>query len=249
MTQKRQIQRAITGICLALGLVSGAVTAADRKRSPPEPPASERARLEDILQKFDAAQGQIRTMTANFTETKALALLKAPVVSKGKFFYTHPSDVLWEYLDPTPRVFLINREQLLAYYPAEKRAEQLDISHYQNKLLRVLGIGQVSRDLKKYYDISLAPDEGEATKFHLLLSPRRHMIKTRIEAIHLWVDTKSYLPVRMQYREPDGDSTTITFDDVLQNQRIDEATYKIDLPPGVTVEHSFTGLSGSKGAS
>jgi len=46
--------------------------------------------LEDILARFDRAQEATLTLTARFEERKELSLLKEPVVSRGRFFFTKP---------------------------------------------------------------------------------------------------------------------------------------------------------------
>ena len=247
----KRMKGAAAGLLLAALWIAPAASAAARQAaSAPQGEGTSRARtLDEILRRFDEVQAQVRTMTANFTETKELRLLRDPVVSKGKFYYTRPNDVLWEYTDPTPKAFLISRDELLAYYPEEKRAEKLDISRYQSRLLKVFGIGQVSEDLKKYYELSLSEPGPRQGIYELILSPRRRMVRKRIEEVRFWIDSKSFLPLRMQYFEKDGDKTTLAFDDTQVNGVIDEATYRIDLPPDVKIQNTFTGLGSSKGAS
>lgn len=213
------------------------------------PAASGAPSLDEILSRFDRAQTGIRTMTANFTETKDLKLLREPVVSKGKFYYTRPNDILWEYTDPTAKVFLIRKDELLAYYPQQRRAERVDISRFQSRLLKVFGIGQLSEDLKKYYDLALAPKQPAPGLYDLILTPRRRMVKKRIAQVRFWIDAKSFLPVRMEYFEQDGDRTILSFDETHVNAAIDEATYRIELPPGVDIQTTFTGIGSGKGAS
>jgi len=213
------------------------------------PAASGAPSLDEILSRFDRAQTGIRTMTANFTETKDLKLLREPVVSKGKFYYTRPNDILWEYTDPTAKVFLIRKDELLAYYPQQRRAERVDISRFQSRLLKVFGIGQLSEDLNKYYDLALAPKQPAPGLYDLILTPRRRMVKKRIAQVRFWIDAKSFLPVRMEYFEQDGDRTILSFDETHVNAAIDEATYRIELPPGVDIQTTFTGIGSGKGAS
>src|SRR6185503_5503950 len=154
-------------------------------------------RLAQVLERFDATQATLRTLTAEFTETKNISLMSEPLVSKGRFFYTHPNDVLWEYQSPKPRMFLIRRDEILAYYPLEKRAQKADIGLYHNRLLKVLGIGQASKDLQKYYDISLGSEGPDGIE--LLLKPRSRSMKSRVSAVRIWVDEGLWLPKRMQY--------------------------------------------------
>src|SRR5262245_41346801 len=74
----------------ALVVVSG-VFARAKDKAPPSP---EQQKLDAILAKFDETQSSTQTLTASFTERKEIALLKEPVVAKGRFFYTKPDDVL-----------------------------------------------------------------------------------------------------------------------------------------------------------
>src|SRR5206468_4623406 len=113
-----------------------------------------------------------------------------------------------------------HQDELLAYYPEQKRAEKLDISRYQSRLLKVFGIGQVSEDLKKYYDIALSTRPPRPGVHELILTPRRRMVRKRIDQVRFWIDGKTWLPVRMQYFEKDGDSTTLAFEDLQLNGEI-----------------------------
>lgn len=243
--------RQFTAISLvaALGLSAGLALAAAAAAPAPLTPA-ETEKLKGVLARFDAAQGGMRTLTAAFTERKVLAMLKEPVVSKGKFFYTKPDDVLWQYTDPDTRYFLISKDELLTYFPTKKRAERVSIAMFHDRLLKVLAIGQASQALQKYYDIRLEEQGNDVPGTDLLvLAPRKRMVRKRIQAVRLWISQERSLPVRMQYQEPDGDTTTITFDSVLLNPEIAAATYKIDIPKDVPIKRGFSGMSEGKGNS
>jgi outer membrane lipoprotein-sorting protein len=61
------------------------------------------------------------------------------------------------------------------------------------------------------------------------------MIRKRIQDVLLYVTRDRLLPVKMQWREPDGDSTTISFEEVRLNPEIQASVYKIALPKDVEV--------------
>ncbi len=206
--------------------------------------AAAREKLAVILGKFDETQASTRTLTASFTERKEIALLKEPVVSKGRFYYTKPDDVLWQYTEPDPRYFLISKNELLSYFPLKKKAEKVSIALYHDRLLKVLAIGQPSKNLMKYYDLRLEERENPVPDTHLLvLEPRKRTVKKRIQEIRLWVSRDRSLPVRMQYREPDGDTTTISFEDVRFNPEIASSVYRIEIPKGVPIRRGFSGIA------
>ena len=154
----------------------------------------------------------------------------------------------WRVSIMPPELAVVERV-LLAYYPRQRRAERVDISRFQSRLLKVFGIGQLSEDLKKYYDLTLAPKPPAPGFYDLILTPRRRMVKKRIAEVRFWIDAKSFLPVRMEYFEQDGDRTILSFDETHVNAAIDEATYRIELPPGVDIQTTFTGIGSGKGAS
>src|SRR5262245_56347515 len=206
----------------ALVVVSGGFARAKDKA----PPSPEQQKLDAILAKFDETQSSTQTLTASFTERKEISLLKEPVVAKGRFYYTKPDDVLWQYTEPDPRYFLISKDQLLSYFPLKRRAEKVSIGLYHDRLLKVLAIGQPSKNLLKYYDIRLETGNDVEGTHLLILSPRKRSVKKRIQEVRLWVSTDKSLPVRMQYREPDGDTTTISFEDVRFNPQIASSVYK-----------------------
>ena len=230
---------------VGLLLLSGVAVRARDKAKALGP--AEQAKLTAILTRFDETQASTRTLTAAFTERKEIAILKDPVVAKGRFFYTKPDDVLWQYTDPAPRFFLISKDELLSYFPLKHRAERVSIGLYHDRLLKVLAIGQPSKNLLKYYDIHLDETSNDIAGTHLLiLTPRKRMVKKRIAEVRLWVSKDSSLPVRMQYKEPDGDSTTIAFEDVRFNPQIASSTYKIEIPKGVEIKKGFSGMTESK---
>lgn len=226
-------------------LFSGAAARAKDKANAPTP--AEQEKLAAILKRFDETQSSTRTLTAAFTERKEIALLKDPVVAKGRFFYTKPDDVLWQYTDPDPRYFLISKDELLSYFPSKRRAERVSIGLYHDRLLKVLAIGQPSKNLLKYYEIHLDETGNDIAGTHLLiLSPRKRMVKKRIAELRLWVNQSSSLPVRMQYREPDGDSTTVSFEDVRFNPQIAASVYKIEIPKDIQIKKGFSGVTENK---
>lgn len=230
-------------ILLAACAAAFIAVAREPKTETPESAAAAQ-KLSKILETFDDTQASTRTLTADFTERKEIALLKEPVVSKGRFYYTKPDDVLWQYKEPDPRYFLISKDELLSYFPGKKKAEKVSIGLYHDRLLKVLAIGQPSKNLLKYYEIHLDEAGNDVPDSNLLvLQPRKRTVKKRIQEVRLWVSRDRGLPVRMQYREPDGDTTTISFEDVRFNPYIAASVYRIDIPKDVPITRGFSGMT------
>jgi len=221
----------------AVGVGPGAALAAEGRASKKDPEAAaQRERLAQILARFDETQVSTRTLTASFSERKEIKLLKDPVLSRGRFFYTKPDDVLLQYTEPELRYLLFTKKEQLYYFPKQKRAERGTSARVHDYLFRFLAIGQTSDSLRKFYEIALDESNNDVKDTYLLLlKPRKRIVKKAVQEVRLWVSKERLLPVCMQWREPDGDSTTITFEEVRFNPDIQASVYKIDLPKDVEI--------------
>lgn len=208
------------------------------------PTLSGEERLRTILAGFDAAQENTETLVASFQEKKNLQMLKEPVESSGSFYYSRPNRVKWEYRKPESKIYLLTEDSYMAYYPEQKRAEKVNVQRYSSKLFRAFGIGQTTSELKKYYDIELAEDSGLSGSYLMVLLPKKRRIQKRIETLKIWINEDTFLPVQMEYQEPDGDSTVLTFNGIRVNQEILASRFQINLPNDVTVTDSFSGIGG-----
>lgn len=200
--------------------------------------------LEEVLARFDDRQKATNTLVASFTEHKELKLLENPVVSQGEFVYTRPNQVRWEYFEPDRKVFIITEDKYTAYYPALKRAEEVPIKRFIGKrLFRFLGVGQSIEDLGKYYDFALADESDVPETYLLLLKPRKKKLRDRVAEMKIWVDGESFLPIRLQYVEADGDTTLLAFTGMQLNIEVSASRFQLDLPQDVIVSQTFNGFS------
>jgi outer membrane lipoprotein carrier protein len=201
--------------------------------------------LRDLLERFSKTQRDARSLSAHFVERKNLNLLAKPVVSTGEFFYRKPGRIKWEYAQPERRVYLITEDRYLAYYPEQKRAENVPLSKFSSRpFFKFLGIGQTAEELQKYFEISMPDTQSKDGAYLLLLTPKWQRIKDRLALVRFWVDEKSCLPSKLEYVETDGDSTTLTFSRFQVNPDIAETRFSIELPRDVQVSKSLSGLNG-----
>jgi outer membrane lipoprotein-sorting protein len=209
-------------------------------------PAPGSSQLREILQRFNTTQESTRSLTASFTEKKNLTLLARPVISTGTFLYSKPTRIKWEYTNPEPRMFLITEDHFLAYYPAQKRAEEVPLGKLAGRrVFRVFGIGQTAEDLEKFFDISLGDAGPEKGTFLLVLTPKRRRVKDRLQLVRFWVDDETYLPRQLEYVEADGDTTTLTFSNIRVNPEISEARFVVEIPKDVPISNTFSGFTGT----
>lgn len=198
--------------------------------------------LNDVLAQFDRVQDGMQTISADFTETNTSALLNEPIVAKGRFFMTKPDAIRWEYTTPERMSFVISADEYTGYFPVRKKAEKRNIQRWREQLFRFFGIGQGSTELGKFYNIRLR--EADDDSYLLSLSPKRRRVKKRVDEVLFWLDAKTYLPKRVEYRAKDGTGRTIEFEKIQLNPDLAAGLYHVELPDDVTISDGFSGLSG-----
>lgn len=235
-----RVFRAALVIAVIWAPLCGSAAAADPAPSAP-PSSSISDSLTQVLSSFDEVQKAIHTLSAQFTETTVNQLLKEPMVSRGLFYMTKPDSVMWKYTSPESMQFVIAKDEYVGYFPTQKRAERRDIRRWREQLFRFFGLGQVSAELMKIYDIRLEDSPTEET-YQLVLDPRKRRVKKRMESVRLWVDRSTFLPVRVEYRGKSGNTRVIRFQKVQVNPRLSAGLYLLDIPSDVTVTTGFSGL-------
>ena len=242
---------ALVAAVLFPGLAAGPGLAAQTAASPAGaelnmPAVSDEQRLDTILQRFDLAQLDIRTLQADFDERKELAMLVEPLVSTGRFYYESPDRAKWEYLQPDRRIFVISDNALMQYFPADKTLEKKNLgSVYTHRIFKLFGLGQTSTELRNYYDISLGETEAGANTYLLVLKPHRRRIEKRLSRVLLWVGDQDFLPRVMEYEEADGDVTHLEFTHVTINGTLADGTFQIEVPDDVKIRNQINLFSDS----
>lgn len=237
---KRSRAFPIVLLVLAAGFALSAAHGSSKKgaEAPPVNPD-----LAKVLARFDEVQASIRSLSAEFTETRKSPLLKEPIVSKGRFFLTKPKSVMWEYLTPEAMRFVIANDEYVGYFPGRKRAERRDIHRFSDQLFRFFGLGQGSAELQKFYEITLG-DAGTSMKgTHLLvLSPKKKRAKKALESVLFWVDAERMLPRKVAYRAKDGSTREFVFGETRVNPDFSASLYEVRIPPDYTVTSGFSGF-------
>lgn len=230
----------IVAFVLAAGFASAAAHGVSKKGGEPQPMSPDLAK---VLARFDEVQGSIRSLSAEFTETRKSPLLKEPIVAKGRFFLTKPKSVMWEYTAPEAMRFVIANDEYVGYFPGRKRAERRDIHRFSDQLFRFFGLGQGSGELQKFYEITLG-DPGTSMKGTclLVLSPKKKRVKKAVESVQLWVDAERMLPRKIAYRARDGSTREIAFNETRVNPDLSASLYEVSIPADYTVTSGFSGF-------
>ncbi len=199
--------------------------------------------LESVLSRFDEVQQGVRSLSADFTQTTVNPLFKEPMSAKGRFYMRKPDSVLWEYSSPEAMQFAIDKGEYTGYFPGRKTAERRDVHRWTEQIFRFFAVGQVSEELRKFYDIRLenpGPDMKGTTL--LVLDPTKRRVRKRVEEVRFWVDSTTCLPAKVAYVNREGATRTIVFHNVQLNPDLSAGLFRVLIPSGVTVTNGFTEL-------
>lgn len=233
------LRRAILLPVLLLGLVLvtlPSLAAAQPVADPHDRSLSGTERVEALVERMRRAQGELRTLQADFVQRQESAMLLEPEVSRGTFSYSAPESVRWEYEEPNPITVLIAGDEMTTWYRDLDRAERLKVGRYSNQVLKYLGATGSFDTLMEYFQVKVSfPEEARSEPYRIELTPRYERIARRFSSMTLWVDQDRYLPVRLRYETPDGDVTEYEFRDLEVNAKIPADEFRLDLPEDVQV--------------
>jgi outer membrane lipoprotein carrier protein len=203
----------VTGVLLAIALAAPAGDAAS------------------VLKSLEAAGRGLRTMRAEFVETKVLLLLDEKTESRGEVLLQVPGRLRWNYTAPQPGVTVVKDGRFARYFPKSK---QVFRGPARGEADLLVGFGPGAAGLGQKYEVTLAGEEtvGDAGAFVLDLKPRPSQGGV-FAGIRLWVDKVRFVPVQTRLTEPTGDHTTVRFDKVVINGPLKAGSFDLVLPKDV----------------
>lgn len=191
--------------------------------------------LDEVIRQVQSQQHKTNTLEADFRQEKMLALLAKPEVSTGHFTFSKPHNVLWRYDAPKRVEMLIANGMLTTYYPDLRKAEQIEVKRYQDRIFKYMGASGAIDELAAFFDFTFT-NTSDKPYYVLDLKPKSKGIAKRVKNIKIWIDKKSYLTTKFEYTEGDGDFTRYEFTNVRVNQPIESSRFTINLPSNVRVE-------------
>lgn len=183
---------------------------------------------ESVLKSLAEAGRSLRTMQADFVETKTLVLLDDTQESRGSVLLQVPGRFRWDYSAPQPSVMLVKDGRFARYFPKTK---QVFRGAAKGEADLLVGFGPGAADLGSKYEVTLMGEEnvGDVAAYVLDLKPRQGQ-SGLFSAIRLWIDKTRFIPVQTRLTEPTGDYTSVRFDKVVVNGPLKAGAFDLALP-------------------
>jgi outer membrane lipoprotein-sorting protein len=220
---------------LVLLLAALPLAAATPPPDPATPGLATHERLAALVARVKYEQRRLETLEADFVQRRESVLLVEPEVSRGTFAFAAPDRVRWDYHSPRPLSLVVAGKRMTTWYRDLRRAETLDVGRYSTQVLRYLGAGGSLDTLLQYFTLRATLPVAGAEPYRLELEPRYPRVAKRLSGITIWIDRRTFLPTRLHYREPDGDTTEYEFSNVRANVAFAPERFELELPSDVRV--------------
>ena len=188
----------------------------------------------DLLDRWFAAQAELKTWSANVTQTRTLKALKDPLKTEGRVWFAAPNRFRWELGEPAQTIAVREPGALVVVYPKLKRAERYALdgpgANQWRDALTILeaGFPRSRVELEKQFEVvaTLARD----AEMELVLQPRASRARKLIAEVRL-VFGKEKLELRAtELRFADGSQLRNEFADARLNPPIDDTMFTASVP-------------------
>ncbi|HVM49711.1 MAG TPA: outer membrane lipoprotein carrier protein LolA [Candidatus Acidoferrum sp.] len=197
------------------------------------------AEADGMFERWFAAQTNIVSWTADFTQTRALKVLTQPLTAAGKVWVKVPGLFRWELGSPPQTIALRQPDQLLLIYPRLKRAERYSLTDVPPGPLR---------DALDLLDASFPRDRATMERrFRLLsatetnallevnLEPKSAAARKFIGQIMITFRTNDFALTATAMTFADGSSMRNDFTNIVINPPIASDVFYPKLPPDIKV--------------
>jgi outer membrane lipoprotein-sorting protein len=171
-----------------------------------------------------AAQG-VRTVRANFVQTRTVRILNRPIVSRGRLAYRRPDDLRWEYSSPVKSVLLLRSGSVERYIGRDEgfvrdSSAKLDAMAAVVREINLWLSGDFSAS--KTFRPELAEADGGKKVRLVPVDPSMRAIISRIDLV---LGKTAGTVESIAIDEGSEGTTRIDFDDVRINEGVTDADF------------------------
>ena len=187
-----------------------------------------------VLDAWLAAQTNLHTWTADFTQTRMLKALTQPLVTTGRIWFATPNRFRWELGSPAQTIALRQADQMFVIYPRLKRAERYPLdaktpSEWRDALaLLEAGFPRDRADLEsRFHILSLTETNGS---WQLALQPASGFARRMMSEIRIGLATNDFSLTSTELVIVDGSRMRNEFTHSVLNPAFEDAVF--DWKPG-----------------
>ena len=200
--------------------------------------------LQKRLEAVDRLAASITDLTSRFVEQKHTALLKRPMVSKGRV-RIKGSHTVWETLEPHRTTTLVDAKRVRIHYPQRRVVEVYPIDDQ----LRQLFVSPVPRwaPLRDRFTIESVPASNIPAEYRDLerflsirLTAKDDSLRRYVARVDVVIDTTTGCAVRVDIVDGDKERTVITFSEARINSGLSDRRFDLAAPEGTQIVYPFS---------
>ncbi len=185
-----------------------------------EPGSKPKVSESDVFSRISLSVEKVQTMSSAIKQERHTAMLKEPMISRGRFLFSKPDKILWETTDPSPAGFSVKGQEVKRWQGTSESPEKINLS--EAPFLQVL-IQQIlawtSADfasLKQRYDLKVISEDPVTIGLVPLLDGERDYVSQ----VTLFFSPDLAYVTSVNIQEKKGDEIVIHFFNAVINEPI-----------------------------
>tara|TARA_R110002096_G_scaffold147671_22_gene307806 strand:+ start:432 stop:1097 length:666 start_codon:yes stop_codon:yes gene_type:complete len=184
------------------------------------------------LKNWIANQGEIDTLTCDFTQERELRTLKKPLVADGRFWFKGPDQFRWELGAPARSIAIHSGDVLTVVDVSKKKAEVTDTSGEEDERARFAAYFDLSFPRRwdtftENFEVLALNRVGEEWRAHVSPKSRKTVRGIKTMTFFIGVAEDNLLGFSLDLK--DGSTISTRFRKIKQNAAIPDSTFQVQL--------------------
>jgi outer membrane lipoprotein-sorting protein len=196
-----------------------------------------------VLESWFAAQAAVRSLSADFVQTRTLKTLVQPLTAAGHLLFAPPNQFRWELGRPAQTIALRHADEMFVIYPRLKRAEHYSLGasaprEWRDAMsLLDAGFPRTRKEFDAQFQIrSLTETNGT---WLVALEPRRAAAREIMPELRVFLATNDFALAGTELVFVDGSRMRNDFTNAVVNAPLDEKMFQWQAPADFKVTEPF----------
>lgn len=179
-----------------------------------------------VSEKLAAMSGRLESIQSDFVQEKHMSFLDMQVVSKGKFWFQKENSLRWEYTDPFTYIVVVNDGKLTIVNEGKNNEMKMKGNRMFAHVNDII-VASVKGQIMDTDDFQVSLFENQHAYFVKLITLNPDIAGV-IEEMHMYFDKATFSVARIVMNEPNGDYTSIRFENRKVNEPIPASVFIVE---------------------
>lgn len=192
-----------------------------------------------FINQWLVTQSNLKTWTADFTQSRMLKTLKQPLRSQGHLIFAAPNNFRWQLGDPAQTIAIRNSNEMSVVYPKLRRAERYPLAGAGNEpwrdALALMDAGFPTSRAELDNRFKLVSLKFTNDLAQITMEPRSAMAKKFMSEVQLSLRTNDFSMTANQLQFSDGSILRNDFTNAFKNPSLEANPFDAKVPSDYTV--------------